>query len=412
MQKLARHTGEGVIARIGETSDGRFIESYEFRQMPIHLRAVFKDIGSHDNAVPVGRIIAASVQQNGEVFAKFEFADTDAGAYAAKLLDEDALRGVSIDGSDVKSYEVRHEVVNEEGSVVDVDMEQLDYETMQANRWRIRTVYERVVIAAATMVAIPAFDTAYLRYTGAGFEEGEGRSEIAASGMIRYPAAAFVKKKFARATGPEFFEVTADDGNVYTAFTAHLAPWNEPHLASIGSRSPIVLRKNDFTATKFNKGFMPLDDGTSIGVGQLTVGLQHARPRGQRPLTDQELADHYDNSAFGAADIHVYKDEHGPVMMGILRESATEDQVRQAMTCPPSVHTRRNRQGEMQLFGVLAVNIQGFGVARAHEGEIEEIAASWLGVGQPAPELPPGQTMADQITAALRLSALDSQVLG
>lgn len=48
---MVLHTAEGNIAFVGETSDGRMIERYEFRQFPLTLRAVFREgPHPHENA--------------------------------------------------------------------------------------------------------------------------------------------------------------------------------------------------------------------------------------------------------------------------------------------------------------------------------------------------------------------------
>jgi hypothetical protein len=397
---MAKHSAEGPIAFVGETGDGRLMERYEFRQFPLTLRAVFTQLtggGGHNNAEVVGKLVSAQVLETGEVWARVEFADTEAGAYAARLVNEEALPGISIDGADIYEFEIRYEIVTESGEVLDVSAmpRMLDPEAVRELRIRTRVVYERIVIGAATLVSVPAFPNARLKYTGEGFDEDEGRSvtssnaEIAASALPTYPWQAFELRKtgFDRLTAPDFENFVADDGQTYGMCYGHMAPWDVEHLASIDTGKPIVLRREDFDLSQFNSGVTLLDNGEKVFTGYITVGQNHARAGrggthpGRRSLRAQDLIDHYDRSDSAGAVITTWPDDFGVAFCGIVKPDADVEQMRQVMECGPSVHSKRIN-GTMTLFGVLAVPIEGFPVARGQGDHMEEIAASWFGAGQ------------------------------
>lgn len=410
------HTANGNIAFVGETGDGRKIDSYEFRQFPLTLRAVFADrAGPHENAVPVGKITSAKIRGDA-VFAEMEFADTAHGRYAAKLADDEILTGISIDGADVREYEVTWEVVDEAGTVIDVDFFDIPMETMEENRWRVRTVFERVVIAAATLVATPAFPEARITYTGDGFAEGEGDApdapktpdmEIMASSHLPiFPALGFEKRTFTAPTAIQFEEITAADGETWAILYGHVAPWNEPHLASLDG-NPIILRKNDFSCSMFNKGEVLLDNGERVWTGFYTVGKNHGRPVNRnQPLSNAQLLEHYDDPNSAGAIIHAYNEAHGVAICGIVPPWADLEQVMQAMTAPPSVHARRTG-GVMTLYGVLGVCIPGYAVERGQGGTVDaedsyhEIAASWAPINAAA------ESRAERLNRAIRLNQID-----
>lgn len=431
-------TAEGVIARQGhETADGRLFQRFEFRET-VRLRAQFEETGyGHDGAVAVGVITRHEVRDNGDVYAWMSFADTDRGREAAQLVDQGALSGISIDGSNTWAYEVSTRLLNEHGAVVTEEQEAaaeaawivderakarravLDaggdeddadaaeervwpdwHAIMLANRWRAQTVFERTVIAAATLVATPAFPDAEIRYTGTPFAAAQ--TEVMAGAVPVYPAAAFARRNFARLTPITWTDYTDAAGAEWIVASGHAAPWDVPHEVT-GQ----VLRRNDFSLKKYLTGEFLLDDGTTVAIGQLTVGEFHGRSSAVtgKKMSNSELLEHYERSDLGAAHWTAYLDDHGLQVCGVVSPHATPAQIEQAIACPPSVHTRRTA-GTMTLYGLLAVPSQGFVIERYDDdGDSHEIAASWAGIGA-------GERRVLTVGHAAAVAAADRQVFG
>lgn len=357
----------------------------------------------------------------GAVFARIEFADTAPGRYAARLVSEEVLRGISIDGAALFEYEVRWELVDEDGEIVQAEVDEVTPDIRKLMRWRVRTVYERAELGASTLVSIPAYADARLKYTGPGFSEGEGDSfdaskvdlaeleEISASALPTYPAKAFPRVKFTGPTALRFRNITARNGEKFGCLLGHLAPWDVPHLASADTGKKIVLRRDDMNLDLFNKGEVHLDDGSTVWTGYITVGTRHARGKRGRRLSNSELMDHYDRSDLAGAVVHAWKDDHGIAVCGITKGDATREQIRQVMECPPSVHARRSN-GVMTLYGVLSVPIPGYGIARSSGGieDFDEIAASWFGASFDEGDVDLTEGIADALAIAASDAAMFS----
>lgn len=129
---------KGVLAPEGvPSSDGRMFskEALLARDLPVPLRWVEMDTGRHDNAVIVGRI--DQIFRDGDVVKFQGVFDTSASAYeAVRLIANGMLRGISVDVSDMVMAEGDDEGITE---------------------------FSSAKIAAATLVAIPAFSEAFVR---------------------------------------------------------------------------------------------------------------------------------------------------------------------------------------------------------------------------------------------------------
>lgn len=140
---------EGVIGVEGMlTGDGRLIEeaSLEWAQFPLPLRWAAADFGGHDGAVIVGRIDRVERRDNGDVYAwgVIDLGSKD-GQEVARLMRGKFLSGVSMDLDSVDAFEA--EVTFAEGEA------EFSTDALVTQKARVR---------AATLVAIPAFDTARL----------------------------------------------------------------------------------------------------------------------------------------------------------------------------------------------------------------------------------------------------------
>lgn len=176
-------TWSGVIGMEGElTGDGRLIELNALRwdDLPLPLRYVSSDVGSHDGAQVVGRINSVTRGQGGTIEAEGDFdMSSDIGREAARQVGEGLTTGVSMDLDDV-SFEIRVAAdyfdegdpflamllgddegeggempTDDEGRIVVAEMKP-DDEISVTTSGRLR---------AATIVAIPAFSTAQIHLT-------------------------------------------------------------------------------------------------------------------------------------------------------------------------------------------------------------------------------------------------------
>jgi len=176
-------TWSGVIGMEGElTGDGRLIELNALRwdDLPLPLRYVSSDVGSHDGAQVVGRINSVTRGQGGTIEAEGDFdMSSDVGREAARQVGEGLTTGVSMDLDDV-SFEIRVAAdyfdegdpllamllgedeeggempTDDEGRIVVAEMKP-DDEISVTTSGRLR---------AATIVAIPAFAGAKIELTG------------------------------------------------------------------------------------------------------------------------------------------------------------------------------------------------------------------------------------------------------
>jgi len=108
-QKPSAAYWEGVIGVEGElTGDGRFIEPNALVWgVPMTVRYVSADVGEHGGAVVVGRILTATRQANGRIWATGDFDLGSAfGVEAERQVRERLTNGISMDLDDV-SFEVR-----------------------------------------------------------------------------------------------------------------------------------------------------------------------------------------------------------------------------------------------------------------------------------------------------------------
>ena len=148
----------GVLAPENKPSgDGRMFadDSLSARDLPLPLRWVHQDVGSHDGAVIVGRIDRVW-RDNGLIKWDGVFDDSPEAYEAVRQIANGVLRGISVDATDA---------VMREGDDQDV------------------TVFEYAKLAAATLVAIPAFEDAFIALgtwadEDADSEEDKNQSEI------------------------------------------------------------------------------------------------------------------------------------------------------------------------------------------------------------------------------------------
>lgn len=328
---VVRLVPEGV-----ETADGRIMleGALEFRQDRMPLMGQDRNEGHH-GATFVGNLVNPRFENIDDVrwaIADVEWDTDEDAAEFRRMVDEDRLRTVSVDGVD---YDV------------DVVITEYDEEGFPVSA---RYEFSRFVIGGATIVPFQAMDGS------------EIQRAASAADLTRPPADWFA----APTDGPHRLRID-DDGRVY----GWIATWDSCH---IGGPSGMCLTPptsiTDYAY--FLTGTVVTADGLEVPVGQLTMNADHP------PLTlsGQAATAHYSNTALAVADVTVGEDSNGIWVAGALRPEVTPEQVRALRASSPSGDWRRLR-GNLELVACLMVNTPGHPVqARAAAGEMQALVAA------------------------------------
>jgi hypothetical protein len=183
----------------------------------------------------------------------------------------------------------------------------------------------------------------------------EKRTEpaLTAAGPLRPPASWFEDPKL---TGPTALTVT-DEGRIY----GHVALWNACHVAF--ANTCVTPPPSPSEYRYFHVGEVVCDDGSRVAVGNLTLGGRHASlSMGWKAATQ-----HYDDSGKGAGVVRLYEDEFGIAYAGAITPGLTDTDLYDLRRCPVSGDWREVA-GQMDLIGVLAVNVGGFPTPRFASG--------------------------------------------
>jgi hypothetical protein len=401
----------GTIGTEGEmTGDGRLIEANALRweNLPLPLRYVSSDVGSHDGAQVVGQITSIHRGSNGAIEAEGTF-DTGsaAGLEAMRQVEQGLTDGVSMDLDDV-SFEVRiaQEVMEGDGffpmflaaeeptdpdaPAVDSDGRVTVMEIGADDEVRVTTDGR---IRAATIVAIPAFAGAKIHLTGttetaavetdalpaapAGLmpdgtspcscddtspdfdpdcdcsagSAAAAASLVAAAAPMEPPAAWFNSPKF---TGPTPLTITKD-GQVY----GHLGTWDTCHISYAMGGQCVTPPHSPSNYAHFHYGAVMTAEGAEIAVGHITMDTRHA---GKHDGPTVAMS-HYEDTGTVIADVRAGEDVWGVWVVGALRPNATPLQIR-ALRSAPLSGDWRTYGTDLELVAALCVNVPGFGVPR------------------------------------------------
>ncbi|QGJ89437.1 capsid maturation protease [Microbacterium phage Smarties] len=400
---------EGIIGYEDQmTGDGRMIAGdalvWDFSVETPNLRYVKEDVGAHDNAVTVGKVLGIERRDGGAIWAHgdFDMASED-GREAYRQVSQDRQNGVSMDMDDV-SFEVRiagelyDEMQDMMATLFDEDGEPEEQEEPDRDGDGRVTVAEihsddEVMVTTAgriralTIVAVPAFAGARIGIAEAPADSDDSEDEdapaakdemslVAAAAPVAPPAAWFDKPKF---SGPTPLTITPE-GRVY----GHAALWGTCHLSHTSGGQCVSPPNSPSNYAWFHTGALETEEGTILSVGHLTMGTGHAGDR----LSAAETAAHYDNTGRVAADVRMYEDEWGMAFAGGLRPGLTPAQVREFRAAPISGDWRRVG-GAMEFVAGLSVNVPGFGVPRLHgrieKDELQSLVASGIIVDLPEP---------------------------
>jgi hypothetical protein len=313
------------------TSDRRYIEpdALSWRDAPIHVMWSDSEVG-HGDAVLVGTFLNLHKEVvNGTTWVVADDIDWDlhednqSSPRAKRLVDEGRLTGVSIHMADMDA---------------DVECEETDDDVeCQLN-------VHAGTIAAATIVAIPAFADAQI-------------DPVAASGADLYapPRAWFDNPQL---TEPTPLTVT-DEGQIF----GHLALWDSCHIGFAGTC--VTPPKDSADYAEFHAhARVNTADGALLPVGVVTVDGFHA----DLDLGPEATVRHYDSTATVGAYVRAGEDDFGPWVAGALAPDLPEATIEKMRRLSLSGDWRP-RDGKYILVAALTVPVPGFSIkARVASG--------------------------------------------
>lgn len=416
-----RPTWAGVIGTEGAlTGDGRLIERDALRwDLPAPIRYVRADVGAHDGAEVVGRILTIERRENGDLWATGDFDPaSDVGIEAIRVVGEDLVNGVSMDLDDV-TFEVRiaadvldamDSLLSEDGDEPSAEPERktdADGRVVVATIKPDDEVYVTVDgrVRAATIVAIPAFANARIALTDepGTLVEDEPVETVTASGApVAPPAKWFADPALA---GPTAL-VVEESGRVY----GHIALWGTCHTSHTAEGACIQPPSSATGYAHFRTGSLLTAEGTEVPVGHLTLDTKHAGPR----LSAEAASMHYDRTGSVAADVAAGEDAFGIWVAGALRPDLSDADVRALRAAPISGDWRR-LGGNLELVAALAVNVPGFPVPRPQglvaSGTVYSLTASGMVAPGTETSEEDGTTVNEGALSAPGLSAEDVRYL-
>lgn len=394
------------------TGDGRYIlpGAVSWRDLPIPLMAMTETgAGGHEGAYLAGKITAirrdkrrnmdgdplpsgvAAIRAEGT----FDMAGEN-GAEVARLVDDEFVRGVSIDPGMVEML-IRDPDTGETWTPRDAPPEVIE----RAMFGEMQTAYSVYEIAAATVCPTPAFADSRIAVVASvqfGSARFVGRLRIlrdvvtaSAAGLapVKPPKPWFEKRE---ANGPTPLTVT-DKGQVY----GHIATWDSCHTGRQGVCFQPPASPSGYAY--FNLGEVECDDGSRVACGQITMGTDHA----SLSLGGEASKRHYDHTGTAVADVRASDGSYGIWVAGAVRPGITAEQAREFTAAKPSGDWRQMRPGgPLELVAILQVNSPGYPVPRP---EARLVASAAEPNGEPVALIAAGVPADDRRLALLAARA-------
>lgn len=333
-----------MLARIGTpTGDGRILApgGGSSRDLPLAISWQERSGEGHSDSVTVARMETIRFQ-DGMVTATGTMLESAPYKVIEDL--EAGIIGPSVDLDDIEY------VMNEDDLLV-------------LTRWRV---------AGATLVTIPAFadvsftldplpapdmDDTPVEVSSPGYWSAERLAELASFSMQASAAPPINRPPLAWFQKPDLDRLTpltvSDTGRVF----GHIAPWGSCHVGLPGCVTP---PSSPSGYSYFMQGDQPLDDGSTMPVGTLTVGGGHADAQ----LAWRPAQEHYDNVGAAVAKVSAGEDEFGVWVAGWILPQTTPEQLDAFRASPVSGDWRRIG-GALEMIAVCSVNSAGFPVPRA-----------------------------------------------
>lgn len=373
---------EGVLAIEGlPTSDKRYLMPGKIteRDLPLTLMAQTVTAEGHQGAEVAGKITEVWRVDRTDlgpnavaIMGRGHFDSGEAGREAARMVEDETLRGVSIDLGMTEALmldPISYEPIDPEGMDL-MEMLTGDFVTGVAGE-----------IQGATLTPFPAFAEATVAITAGGnahYVAGFGIKVIrqvltaAAAGLapLLPPSEWFQDPHFRSA---QALEIT-DEGRVY----GHLALWGTCHTGIPGVCTTAPRSYSGYNV--FHLGYVETEDNQAIACGQITLDTGHA----PTSYGSEKTLAHYDDTGCAVADIICGEDRYGIWVAGAVRPGVKAETVRKLRGAKLSGDWR-SVNGHLELIGVLAVNVPGFPVPRAQaaiaasageEGEVLALVAA------------------------------------
>jgi 2'-5' RNA ligase len=230
----------------------------------------------------------------------------------------------------------------------------------------------------------------------------DGSLTASAVAQLLPPAHAFADPVLSELT-----PLTLDDSSIpgYIEVYGHLAGWGTCHTGFAGQCVTPPRSRHDYGY--FNVGAVRTHDAGEVKVvaaGHITMGEGgHAGLK----LSASEAAAYYDNVNTVVADVTAGEDAFGIWVHGVVRRSATPEQV-EALRASPLSGDWRPMDGGLELVAALAVNSGGFPIPRARVASGVPVALVAAGVvGRDESKTTPEITV-EEVAAAV-LAELDAR---
>lgn len=336
-----------------ESGDGRIIkkDALTLRDLPIPILWQMQTGDGHSGSVIVGRLDSVERLDGGLGNAKGVF-DTGAwGREAERLVRGGFLRGISVD---LDLFEA---------SPVEMSADEEDAQETRNVISQPKLQIDKARVIAATLVAKPAFQEAFVQIVPDTLTEDEQVDDaVVASATVidgvkmdlatapDFPPAAWFQAP--DVSRPTPINVTPE-GRVF----GHIAAWDQSHIGLPNNVKPPKSRSN---YAYFTTGSIQTEEGSDIAVGNLTLSGGHA------PLNADAMSaiKHYDDTASAVADVAVGEDAFGIWVAGAVRPGTTVAQVRALKASAPSGDWRPIK-GRLELVAVCQVNVPGFPIPRS-----------------------------------------------
>ncbi len=362
---------EGVLGVEGlATGDRRYLipGGISERDLPLTLMAQTQTAEGHMGAEVAGKITEIWREPRDDlgegavaIMGRGVFDAGEMGQEAARMVEDEVLRGVSLDLSVTAAEMLDPETLQP------VD-EELDMIQMLTGDF-ITGI--RGEILGATLCAFPAFRDATVAITASGMYSEFGIKVLrevltaAAAGMTPlHPPADWFRDP--RLNGPTALEID-EDGRVF----GHLALWGTCHTGFPGVCTTAPSSSTNYKM--FHLGVVDTEESIPISCGQITLDTGHA----PTSYGMEKTVAHYDHTGCAVCDVVCGEDAFGIWVAGAVRPGIKAETVRKLRGSKLSGDWR-SVNGHLELVGILAVNVPGFPVPRTQAA----IAASAAGEGE------------------------------
>jgi len=355
-------TWEGVLAVEGiKTSDNRYLMPGKIghRDLPLTLMAQTETADGHEGAWVAGKITNVWREDRpdlGEgavaIMGSGVFASNEDGQRAFDLLEEEVLRGVSIDFAQTETHLLDPETLSP------LDEGEMDLMDLLSGNF-VRGFEGNIM--GATLCPFQAFEDATLQIVEtpdkvvvASMFPPRKVLTASAAGIapLKPPKEWFYQEE---PDGPCPLTVT-EEGKIF----GHLALWNQCHR-SVGASCEMAPRSRSNYAY-FHTGALPTAEGEKVNVGRITVG-EGGHASVSPYLGTKGAIDHYDKTGTVGAFVRAKDGRYGIWLSGAVRSDCPAERVRDMEANPPSGDWREEN-GRLELCAALSVPVAGFPVPR------------------------------------------------